>query len=267
MVLPASDVLSRAVSASSQLTSAAFQGTVHVVKEKAWNADASLEGHVSNGGQQSDIHVSAAMQMLTSSQNAHVQMAGRAIVDGPVRYVQLQSIESTPAMEPFSQLSPVQGIWWKISAPIGATDSLMSPDPSLLRAQAAIIRVVRDEGFVHIRGHRTYHYGVDIDRKKLEDFLSLQSANARHDVDSILRTFDQYIVNGEVWIDAETFVLRRVLWDVRKKDDQLMQIVFDISVTDHNASISIVPPSTYTELSNIPFTTLLNKQPSFLPQR
>jgi hypothetical protein len=70
-----------------------------------------------------------------------------------------------------------------------------------------------------------------------------------------------------VWIDAETFVLRRVLWDVRKKDDQLMQIVFDISVTDHNASISIVPPSTYTELSNIPFTTLLNKQPSFLPQR
>jgi hypothetical protein len=119
------------------------------------------------------------------------------------------------------------------------------PDGPFLSLQSKALDVVSNDGVTSIDGHRVYHYHVRIDPAILAS-LSRATSPTRAMSGSAL----SLEANGEVWIDASSFVLRRAKWDVRKLplDDGTLAVAFNVDFTDHNKTLTVDPPEGATPL-------------------
>jgi len=253
--LSSADVLHRAALASQNLDSARFAvngGLTYTVDDSKIEANGVLEGVLQDGGRQTKttVHINGKMQdQASSAQNMTVK--GEVIITSPTEiFLKFETLLIDPiAAHPPEKLSSLTGKWWKLpSSGSNALGQTMTPDPSLLQAQAEVVIIKSEEPMEQINGREAYHYRVTLDKTKLIAYLRRVAEEQKEDFDeermqSVLQNFD---AEGELWIDAEHFYLHRIEWKILPalgQDPAAFSLLFTIDLRDHGNAPPVSPPA------------------------
>ncbi|PIR52841.1 hypothetical protein COU76_04305 [Candidatus Peregrinibacteria bacterium CG10_big_fil_rev_8_21_14_0_10_49_10] len=219
---PPEEVLRKAADASIALQSARYELSGDVVYQ---NVDASrttgkitLNGVLLNAGEQLSFH--AILGIRTGhEQGDEILSADVELIVGALQdvFLRLNSFVSEGPSPLFSAERAHQftGTWWRIPSKKEQSTSLsMTPDPRLLNAQAQVVRVVRDRGLTTIHDRQVYRYDILLDREKLFAYLKAGAEQKGEvlDEDAVSTSLGDLKGEGEIWIDAETYVVQRLLW-------------------------------------------------------
>ena len=149
--------------------------------------------------------------------------------------------------------------WWRLPSRKNDSGIPVTPDPELLRAQAQVVTVRQDKGLATLDGQEVYDEEVSVDESKLLAYLA-QVSEQRHesfDPQQWQKTLKSTDMRGELWIDAQTFFLRRIQWHISSNDSRKpMDLTFQIDLQSHNAADPITPPADAKLLPVNPFESL-----------
>lgn len=176
-------------------------------------------------------------------------------------YFRLQSLSTDSDQVRFQKdlLDRMLGVWWHVPStepdvPIVAGGTF-TPSPSLLRAQSQVVKVIADKGATVIDGRNAYHLQVGIDQARLLQFLedAAKAKGTAFDRTSASASLRNLKATGEMWVDAQTFSLLRVSWNIDSLTEGNNAAVFGgtftISFSDFNTVPAITPPSDAKPLS------------------
>jgi hypothetical protein len=255
--LPSSDVLKKAGDASQALQSAtftmdtSFKGKVAQIPG-SFDGSASIAGQMANAGKQLQFSINATIDK-TDPQNvqSHIALTSDMMIGSENEiYMRVNTLDITPpsTLMPPALITQLLNQWWLIPSGTGSSKNAptdLAPDPSLLRMQTSVIAVTKDHGLTGINGHTAYLYDVTLDPEKMRDYLT-QVVKAQGRVPTAQElALSEVDAQGRIWIDADTFVIHRIVWDITSKDQsQPLQLHVDVTITDHNKPITIAPPQT-----------------------
>ena len=124
--------------------------------------------------------------------------------------------------------------------------------------------MVKDRGVTTIDGASVRHFDVVLDSEKLLAYIEQLAAARQETIDreGMSRAIENLQATGEMWIDAETYALRRVLWTIESL--QTAQGVLSGSFTAHLSEFDtapiITPPADAQVLSPASFFGLTDVQ-------
>lgn len=248
--VPPETVLQKSTVANQALTSARF----NVVADFTDLAGAASEndgtirvnGVMQNGGRQLHLSFDADVDSeKTVGGSADIRAMGEVIVAGENEvYTNIERLDIEPADPLFSSdmFRQLIGHWWKMPSGSGANNlpiESISPDPAFLKMQTDVIAVTRDRGIVRMDGRSVHHYDTAIDTQKLASFLQ-KVPNAGLPLPLLDAS-----ITGELWIDAETYVVRRAVWKAHPVEgsSSTQRITLTLDVTDPDAGVTVTPPA------------------------
>ncbi len=257
-VLQPDDVMKQAAVRSGLLQSAVFDVTADVRGRMAGeggiagNGQLTVHGITQAGGSltQADVLFSGHIEGATTHA-VELDLSTIAEKDGG-SYFFLRTIKVDPPhpLLPTEALATFMGQWWRTpAAPGAATQGItVSPDPGLLLAQSQVINVVKDNGIRRIHGRRAYLYDIVVSPEKLVAYLEKQAKEQKRDFDAAaaLKELSDFTATGQLWVDAETFDVHRITWDVRRNEagGETMRLEFAVDFTAHDSAPAITPPAT-----------------------
>ncbi len=118
---------------------------------------------------------------------------------------------------------------------IGSTAgvSVEPDDLYLLPLPATLLEVVQDRGRTQWDNHAVYRYDVALRDAETESLLDTLTGSP-----SLLPLFH---FTGTLWIDSESFLLRRSTWDVTTQaSDEIMKL--DVTLKNHNTAPTMQIP-------------------------
>jgi hypothetical protein len=219
----------------------------------------SLNGILQDGGKQCEFTARLAGDVVEGEQTYDVEGVADVIVvfDQEV-YLRLQLLNVAPP-HPLLQeeaLKGFQGQWWKLPTPEKPSQTV-TPNPRLLKAQAEVIEITRDRGLETMQQRDVYHYDVILDREKLKTFLRGVAEERGEEfreaeAEEFLKGFE---TSGEIWIDAETFYVHRLVWNITPAQKPVQKVSFTLraDLSEHNAAPLVTPPETFSEFSPLMF--------------
>ncbi|MBU0766252.1 hypothetical protein KKF55_00485 [Patescibacteria group bacterium] len=246
------EVMSQAVRANQDIQSASFtlDGSYNIpfsMLGGTIRGDAHMEGILQDGGE----IVQAFVQTEASTGDMNIQ-TDFDVITAPHNetYIKIRTVDTKPVYPLLTPdiVSRIIDRWWEMPTDNANPREIMpTPDPILLKAQSQVVSVIGDLGFDIIRSRRVYHYQVEVDREKLYNYLITLSKDNAQDVDEeYIRTMlDGLSALGELWIDAETFYLQRIIWTIEAlnpKENKPMTISFTMDLMDHNNTDHVVLP-------------------------
>ncbi|MCF7844899.1 MAG: hypothetical protein K9M03_03675 [Kiritimatiellales bacterium] len=255
--LPIDEVMALAARANQDIQSASFiiDGSYSIPLNMlggAISGDASMEGTLQDGGEymQVSIQTEAIVSGVVEDTNAQVDFE---VITTPhdetfIKINKLDTQPTYPLLVPL-MINNLIGRWWEFpNKNTEPRDIMTTPDPRLLQAQSKVVSVIGDLGLDTIRGRSVYHYQVEVDREKLYDYLITLSEESAQDKSAadISAMLDGLNALGELWIDAESYYLQRIIWSVETvspDSDEKMVITFTMDLMDHNESDPIVLPT------------------------
>lgn len=248
--LPSDEVLERTALASQKLTSLAF--TVNMsgsffgqLSNDRMAGHGHLKGVLHDQGNALEASVSGSLTGVMSGSDAAMTFSGRIVAfNQKEMYVRLDTFTLSPERPdvPMDSIGLMLGTWWHLEGNGASGAVLTTPDPTFLQAQTEALSITEDHGVEKRDGRYMYHYDALLDRKKFSDLLKKQG-NVQ-DVD-----INELHVAGEVWIDAETFVLRHAVWHLSKipTGDGELTSTISMTLSDHNNAEPVrVPTSSKT---------------------
>lgn len=255
--LKPAEVLQRTALESAKLQSFAFQGTLQISFDRGKQEMLPLSGNVTmdvqgisqDGGAQAQASVTV-QGNLVSDGTSHALQGGfeTFAVQSDAVYLRVSELIVTPP-HPMLRQDVMEtlnmGTWWRLPGnPSQPAGQQVAPDPGFVRLQAEVIAVDRDYGLVTVNGRDAYHYNVHIDSDKISAFLRRASQEQGTMVDeaSIAAFLQNFGANGEVWIDAETFHVRRIRWNIRPSSVDSAATI-DLNITQHNSAQRITAPT------------------------
>lgn len=268
--LPSDEVLRRAAEAARGVTSALFsvdgaleQKTADGTMDVSVNAD----GRLQNGGEQIDLRGRMRVAMTQGAAGAmEWDVSGNVVViDEHEVYLRIENARVEPASAFPVPLGPeALETWLRLPAESAAPAPDVTPDPRFLRMQAEVVRVVKDEGIVAYGGKRAYHYDVAVDPDKLRAFLEeMESAGGGGEQSAMTQALLQSTnLRGELWIDAETFVVHRIEWDAEPAAAGGLDGNLTVTLRDHNTAPPVVPPENAVPLQSV----LQHSSPGLTPE-
>lgn len=252
--LPPQEVLKRTARASQELTSARF----FLVATPRWDSVSNggaltfnIDGRLQDGGGQ--------VQFLTSVQGDIRGVEGMTSITGAFElivagseevYLNIHSLESQPVSPAIESpgLIKLIGQWVRLSSPVPSSSSVSSiaSDPKLLKMQSEVVDVVRDFGLSVSAGRSVYHYAVRLNPDKLLAFLQ-EVSRTREEVSdmTMFKTLLAFVnADGELFIDAETFLIERLIWHITAPDVPFGTFSLDLTLDlkDHGKAPPILPP-------------------------
>ncbi len=246
------EVLRRAMLASNQLQSAAFTVDLDLearMPDFTGSADIRLQGVLQDGGRETAFSATGQGTMrqgeATFAASASADVVSERNKD---LYLYLKELTLTPPHPQWTPevLSSLLNQWWIFPSRREAEIVPLSPDPSLLRAQAEIVSVTADKGIARRNDHDSHHYLVTIDPQKLAAFVERVSARNGQTTDSaaLLAELQNYTARGELWIDAATFVVREISWVIKPVNDGApYALTITVMLDEYNAAQSITYPT------------------------
>jgi len=255
--LPAEEVLSRAARANQDLHSARFMidGSFGFPIQSLGGSilgDTQMEGVLLNGGEQMHVSVETVARIPGPDGDVQIQATFEVLTAAlEPKYFKILSVETQPVHPLLTPdiIEKISGRWWELPSGLADPQEIVpTPDPKLLQAQSQVIRVTEDLGFDMVQKKKAYHYQVEVDREKLIAYLQkLSQDNAERIDESELRSkIEELTTDGELWIDAQTFALQRILWTIkflRPQDSEETIIAFTMNLMDHNEVPSIELPT------------------------
>lgn len=217
-----------------------------------------LNGVLQDAGDSVQMSVSADVLVSPGedkSQTFRLQGAGDLIVAGQKElYFKIQSLSTHPEGSLFQPelVALLAGQWWEIPASVSgqeedAVPGGATPSPSVLRAQAEVVRVVQDLGSTTLDGASAYHYSVAIDPDKLRSYLEAVATARNETLDraSLAQSIAGLAATGEMWIDAQTFFLKKVTWEIQEfnTDQGMLSGSFTLQLSDFDSAPSVAPPA------------------------
>lgn len=252
--LPPDDVLRRSTAASSQLQSVQYDVTIDLDMNNplmALSGNAKMSGTLAGGGQ--DAAFSAVVNgtmTRTGGVAMTLQTTADVVSEAQNSYVRVHTLAVQPEPTLFRGSQAMLERWWKIPREPGQFPSQpLTPDPQFLRAQAAVVTVTEDHGLERLNGGDAYHYTVAIDPDRLVQLMqsTAQQGGKPFDAASARAQILQYDATGDLWIDADSFLVQRLAWSVTAKTPQgktpTMRLRFDASLKNHNSAPAVVIPA------------------------
>ena len=216
-----------------------------------------LNGVLQDAGD--SVQMSVTLDALISpggnrSQMFRLQGAGDMIIAGKQeRYFRIQSLSTAPDGSLFQPelVQLLTGQWWALPAAVSEEGTVpggsMTPSPSVLRAQAQVVRVVEDRGTVMLDGTSVYHYTVAIDPEKLLAYLEEVAAARKETFDraSVASSIASLKASGEMWIDAQTYTLSKVSWEIQElqTDQGILSGSFTVTLSAFDCAPTVSPPA------------------------
>lgn len=248
---PPAEVLQRATMQSVQMASARFTATVGFrIAKGALQADvkATFDGRLADGGQNMATAVQADGTVLGGGSRSTFRVSGDVMTDmRKEAYFLLKELFLDPLPPWAASVEKLKGQWWKL--PGGSpTVATVTPDPHFLRMQSEVVTVTKDHGLVRLHDRDVYRYDVTIDPEKLIAFLKASALERSETFDEEATRSDvlRYRVEGELWIDAETFSLHRLRWMiVTNEDPDGLRFSIDAELFDHGKALQIAPPAQF----------------------
>ena len=266
--LPSDEVLSKAASATHSLQSAKYllTGNVSVENDPLWTTDATvrMDGIIRDAGEQMRFQMDVDATTNTLDQEYVTNGTLEVVVASQDEvYMNLHSLTVQP---PSSIVRPdlvgkLASKWWILpkgdSLPLS---SQVTPDPRLLQAQSQVVRVVKDNGLVAVDGHMVYDYMVELDTEKLIGYMQkIAGQDPSFDAGALRTSLKDVQGTGELWIDAETFFVQKLSWNIQSYPLQTggnTSLDFSVTFTDHNEAPEIIPPKDAKEFSPYDLLTL-----------
>jgi len=219
-----------------------------------------LNGVLQDAG--NSVQMSASVDVLVSpgtdaGQTFRLRGAGDMIIASQKElYFKIQSLSTEPEGSLFQPelVALLAGQWWQLPAPSSGQDegtvsggNPMTPSPNVLRAQAQVVRVEKDLGSVTLDSASAYHYAVALDPDKLIAYLE-EVATARNetlDRDSLASSIAGLKATGEMWIDAQTYYLKKVTWEIQELSTDLGMLSgsFAVQLSDFDRAPPVAPPA------------------------
>lgn len=249
-------VLERAATTAQQLQSASFDVSFsYDSSQPDIAASGTAEGTLAEGGRQLSFHFDGDMTTATEGPDQTVSVKADVVVaDENETYLKIESIDGNVMFLPGIGLVPDDMLdrWFFIGSSSGA--STVTPDPSFLEMQTQSLTVLKDRGYEDVDGRDCYAYDVTIDRVKMAAFFEriAQERGQTFDREGTETFLASYEMNGTIWIDAETSVIRRISWNFENAADSSdMSGSFTIHFTDHNEPVEISPPAGAVPISDV----------------
>lgn len=217
-----------------------------------------LSGVLQDAGDSVQMHLAVDALVspgLDKSQTFRLLGAGDMILAGKRElYFRIQSLSTEPDGSLFQPelIALLSGQWWALPPPVLGQEGTvpggtMTPSPSVLRAQAEVVRVVRDRGTATIDGRTAYHYDVALAPEKLLTYLGEVAAARNETLDraSLSASLSGLQASGEMWIDAETYVLRQATWEIRALQTErgVLNGSFTVQLGDYDSALPVTPPA------------------------
>lgn len=280
--LPSQEVLQKAAQASLALESARYElaGTFDTsdANDVKTKGTVNLRGVLQERGEQiqfdADISASTAHPEGDSvfAGNVSVVVAGSRDL-----YVRLNSFSAEGPNPVFNDrlVQQFSGKWWRVPTREDQAASVtLTPDPSLLHAQAQVVTVSRDRGLMELRGRSTYHYDVAVDPEKLVEYLGQVAAQREEPFDEqgVRQSIAELDATGELWIDAETYYVQRLQWNIKQvvsSTGQAVGAAFSADFFDHDAAPAVDLPEGAVEFTPFMFLdapTVLNEALPDIPE-
>lgn len=203
--------------------------------------------------------LSASVSIEGSADGTPLKLGGDLIVAGENEiYLNVRELTSSdpksPLRSPFFNL--IMNQWWKLPSKVGDSPvNSVTPDPRLLDLQSQAIVVTKDYGVTTLNDRLSYHYDTTIDQKKLMTYMEEIAKERKEEFDPTEWNdmFTNTDMKGSVWIDAETFRINKMTWNITsKKTDKVWALNFDITFSDHDNAPNVMPPAGAKELPSLP---------------
>jgi hypothetical protein len=243
--LPSAEVLHRSALASNTLDSFGF--TFDVDLELFRKQIATMTGAIHGTGvvrKERSVATGELSVLLSTNSSGSLAVASR--IDGAFAIVPQQRpmvrIDGVSTESGGILLMRDVGKRW-ISLPL---DDDPAPQPSLsaqrvdqqwIGLQASALEVRQDFGIENVGGIRMYHYSVALKQEVIDALIDSKDLG--------LKLLLRNQLAGEIWIDANSFVLRRASWKLHdlSLDRGMLSLRADVSVFDHNyAQAAVSPP-------------------------
>lgn len=256
--LPAEEVLQESARASQTVESAAYDGSISFSTkfEEVLIAsfDVAIQGTFQSSAKQAHFTVNGGGKMADGDGESSLQGNVEVILAGQNEmYVHIHdvSVEPEDGLMRQEMIDKVKGSWWQLPPDPQAQDlpTSVTPDPRLLQAQTQVVVVTNDHGLTKLDGHDVYHYDVSIDPDKLIAYLKQsvpEGQDASEDEAQLRDMLSRTDVLGTMWIDAQSYLPRKVQWKIAKKPNQpgaTYTLEVTMAFTDHNAVAPITPPA------------------------
>lgn len=240
--------MEKAVLAAQELRSAAFSATVDLHRDEGGRdvtIKAQLDGRTQDAGKELALSVDMDMSSTVAGQMTTLGAKGDVVVlDEGETYLRVTSVEGNDPTFANPMLVGLLNQWWKL--PVTGSGAAGAMDPRLLRLQTEVLRVTDDHGIEEYGNKEAYHYDVGVDEGKFVAFfeeIAAQRGDARQ-TDALRELLASDDIRGEAWIDAATFQVLRLKWDIASKEGKPpMAFALDVSFSGHNAADPITPPA------------------------
>lgn len=237
------EVLERAALAGQRLDSSAFtvdlDGTYRDPKSNSLiGLTFDAQGIFGGSGREMSADIAVGMHWGEADTTNAIDFRGSvAVVDDTETYVRIDSMEGDAgeSVMPITDFSQYVGRWVALPSDNERPAVRLTPDPYLLKAQTAVVTVLKDNGVTRIGDRRMYHYMVAVDRDELR---KTAEKAGRSDLESIEAT-------GELWIDADTFYLHKAKWDVSALPmlEGIAQAHIIVALSEHDAAPPVRIPA------------------------
>ena len=260
------EVLRRAAQASLVLDSARYElsgnFTMTDSNQVATTGTVQLDGAMQGVGGQMQFEAVIGMKTPREGGDDILSATVGVVVGGTQDlYVKLHSLEAEGSNPLFNEqlVEKFTGKWWHVPSREDQLASIsVTPDPRLLNAQAQVVRVVQDRGMSSLRDRSSYRYDVVVDHDKLLSYLrevSVEQGKPFDEADMSASIADLE-ATGEIWIDAETYYVQRLQWDVSQSAQAVLKSVtasFLVDFFDHDNVAPIVLPEDALEFTPLMF--------------
>lgn len=275
--LPPEEVLRRATQVSGQLQSARVDADLDAVVSMSGSTlsgTATAQGVLTNAGDQAEflVHAQGILDgstplttdpLTTGARHLTFRFSADVVRDAEESYLRLREASVDPPAALPQGWDALTGIWWTLPRSDDGHPSVRSltPDPRFLRAQSAVVTVVDDLGLEDIGGRDAYHYRVSIDPDRLIGLMQgvAEERGQPFSVEETRRTLERYDARGELWIDADTFVVDRIAWIVSSRESPpATRIAFRVGLTEHDSALTVTVPTEATPLDSAFIPTMMN---------
>lgn len=265
-MLTPEEVLSNAAQVSMDLETVRydFSGDVNLTdaNDVATNGTVNVEGFLRDSGEQLQFTLDFNATTKYPEGDSVLSATVDVIVAGSDDlYVRLERYELEGANPFFNTelLGKFAGTWWKVPSRDNQVSAVsLTPNPRILHAQSQVISVVKDKGLATLQGRPMYHYDISLDQDKMVSYLRqiADEGNGEFDETAVRASLADLQATGEIWIDAESFVVQRLHWDLLQKvtsTSQQFHTSFTVNFSDHNNAPAIVPPTDAKEFTPLMF--------------
>lgn len=244
------EVLRRATIKSGQLQSVEVVADIAAtlpVGASRLSGTAVLRGVMTHGGEQAAFSVDAQGILNRGNDRSEFRWSADVVRDTDDTYLLVRESSADPPSAAPAMPDAILGTWWTLPLDSGnhAVRSL-TPDPRFLRAQSEIIIIINDLGLEDVEGRNAYHYAVSIDHDRLVGLMRglAEERGQPFSAENARRALERYDARGELWIDAETFAVRRISWAVVPKDaPTTMRLTLRMDLRNHDAATAVLAPA------------------------